>query len=447
MGSRLRQGARLAAMFAATLAPVLNGSGAAPAVNAVAGSAGSGGVVAPADPLHQEVRLLPVAPPQQVEPQTTLVWKADKHRKIRVDGPRGSRVWTASALASHDLPQAALAAYTHAASVMASADPSCQLPWTLLAGIGRVESDHGRYGGSVLASDGVSRPEIIGVPLNGHGPVAAIHDTDNGKLDGDKVWDRAVGPMQFIPSTWAWAGRDGDGDGKKNPHDIDDTALAAAAYLCSGSGSVLDDATAKAAIFRYNPSDYYVALVQAFERGYRTGIFVIPSPPAPAAEEQPRDHKKKHKAHKDRDRTADARPKKADVKKPAVKEQPAASPKPKPKPSPKPSPTPTPTPKPSPTPTPSPSAPALEGLTGTLSACGDGGWCVGDRKLDLGPDTHLAAGAAHDYDGDGNTESNAAELDGLAGTALTLQVGSGSAPAVVYVVKGLDYRFADGTLA
>jgi hypothetical protein len=400
------------------------------------------------DQLHQEVRLVPVDPPQQVEPQTTLVWKADKHRKIRVDSPRGSRVWTASALASHDLPQAALSAYQHAASVMASADPSCQLPWTLLAGIGRVESDHGRYGGSVLASDGVSRPEIIGVPLDGHGPVAAIHDTDNGKLDGDKVWDRAVGPMQFIPSTWAWAGRDGDGDKKLNPHDIDDTALAAAAYLCSGSGSMLDDASAKAAIFRYNPSDYYVALVQAFERGYRTGIFVIPSPPAPASDGAPGAEKKKHKKSGDKVPAAvKHRAKKDTAKKPVAKDQPAAAaPKPKPKPSPKPSPTPTPTPKPSPT-APSPSAPALEALTGTLSACGDGGWCIGDRKLDLGPDAHLAAPAAHDYDGDGATESNAAELEGLAGAAVTLQVGSGTTPAVVYVVKGLDYRFADGTLA
>ena len=82
------------------------------------------------------------------------------------------------------------------------ADPGCHLPWTLLAGIGRVESDHGRYGGSVLGNDGVPRPAIVGVALNGKGPVAAIHDTDNGAFDGDTVWDRAVGPMQFIPSTW-----------------------------------------------------------------------------------------------------------------------------------------------------------------------------------------------------------------------------------------------------
>ena len=39
----------------------------------------------------------------------------------------------------------------------------------------------------------------------------------HGRLDGDDTWDRAVGPMQFIPSTWAWSGRDGDGDGVAQP--------------------------------------------------------------------------------------------------------------------------------------------------------------------------------------------------------------------------------------
>jgi hypothetical protein len=349
-----------------------------------------------------------------------------------------------SSLASHDLPQAALTAYRNAAAALAQSDPSCQLPWTLLAGIGRVESDHGRYGGSVLSSDGVSRPAIIGVALNGRGPVAAIHDTDDGRLDGDKVWDRAVGPMQFIPSTWEWAGRDGVGNGKADPDDIDDTALAAAAYLCSGSGSMLDDASAKAAIFRYNPSDYYVALVQAFERGYRTGIFVIPSPAPPADEtdgpkKKHRHHRAGHKAADSGKATATAAPK----PKPAAQDDP--SPTPSPKPSPKPSPTPKPSPSPSPTPDPSPSGPVLVTLSGSLAACD--GWCVGSTKLDLGPDGQLAGTAVHDFDGDGTTESMADELTGLAGRQGSLQVAEGAGPAVVYVIDGHDYRFADGTFA
>ena len=76
----------------------------------------------------------------------------------------------------------------------------------MVAAIGQVESDHGRYGGASVLANGMTAPSIVGLPLNGRGPVAAIHDTDNGVYDGDKVWDRAVGPMQFIPTTWAgWA--------------------------------------------------------------------------------------------------------------------------------------------------------------------------------------------------------------------------------------------------
>ena len=222
--------------------------------------------------------------PQVVAEQTTisgglvLTTKADRNRKIAVKSRKGGHVWTASSLAEHDLPSAAMRAYKHAAASIDTSLPGCHLPWTLLAGIGRVESDHGRYGGSVLGNDGVPRPAIVGVALNGKGPVAAIRDSDDGAFDGDKVWDRAVGPMQFIPTTWQGAGRDGDGDGKKSPNDIDDASLAAAAYLCHAGRDLSDPSAVRSAVLSYNPSDYYVALVTAFARGYATGVFVIPSP-------------------------------------------------------------------------------------------------------------------------------------------------------------------------
>lgn len=487
MRTWLRPGARVAALVAVSLTPLLTGSGNS---TEPAFSARPPAVVQPADlslvPADNRGPFVTPTPlPQRIEPQTTLVSRADLHRKFRVDG-RG-HVWTISGLASHDLPAAALAAYKAAAATLAQTDPSCQIPWTLLAGIGRVESDHGRYGGSVLASDGVARPAIIGVALNGRGPVAAIHDTDGGRLDGDTVWDRAVGPMQFIPSTWSWAGRDGDGNGKADPNDIDDTALAAAAYLCSGSGSLLDDATAKAAIFRYNPSDYYVALVQAFERGYRTGVFVLPSPPPPPGEE----HKKSRTHHRDRDRAHT----KATATSPSAKPKPGGKDEPDPKPSkgsssspsptpstgpssgstgssssgstgstgstgsssptptqqsPTPDPTPTPTqsqtPDPTPDPTPTKEPLTIDTVTGTLAQCNGGAWCVGSRELDLGPAAHLTDQAAADYDNDGAKEVIADELAGLAGKSVTVGFGAGTAPLVVYVIEGLDYRLADGTL-
>ena len=107
------------------------------------------------------VRTLPPAQrPQVIAEQTTIVGglslktKKDRNRKIAVSSSKGSHVWTASSLAEHDLPSAAMRAYKNAASNIDAADPGCHLGWTLLAGIGRVESDHGRYGGSVLGNDG-----------------------------------------------------------------------------------------------------------------------------------------------------------------------------------------------------------------------------------------------------------------------------------------------------
>ena len=360
--------------------------------------------------------------------------------KLKFTGPKGTRVWTASAMSDHNVPAAAGRAYRSAARTMAGVDPYCQLPWTLLAGIGRVESDHGRYGGSTLAINGVSHPLIIGVQLDGKGPVAAIRDTDNGKLDGDKVWDRAVGPMQFIPSTWADAARDGDGDGVESPNDLDDAALAAAAYLCSGSGSVLGDSAMSAAIYRYNQDDYYVALVKAFERGYRTGVFIMPPPPVSAEDQRSERRKKRRAAERNRDRAASDRPKgtSSTGSGPSLKPSGGTS-----------TPAPTPSPKPSTSPAPTPTTPKLTSVTGTFESCGDPGeWCLGGTPLDLG-DVVLTDAAADDFDGSGTTGTNADEFAGLSDKLeVTLLVKlKSNGEAVVHTIDSMDYRLADGTFA
>ena len=198
-------------------------------------------------------------------------------------GARGTRsddqFFEISSTGTNDVPEAALRAYRHAETAMRLADPGCDISWTLLAAIGRVESNHGRFAGAQLGSDGVSRPEIRGPRLDGAGAFAAISDSDNGTLDRDAVWDRAVGQMQFLPQTWRSVARDGDGDGQKNPDDIDDAALGSAVYLCGAGGSLADAAGMSRAAFRYNHSDYYVGLVLDYEAGYQTGVFPLPSPP------------------------------------------------------------------------------------------------------------------------------------------------------------------------
>jgi hypothetical protein len=188
-----------------------------------------------------------------------------------------------SALASDGIPAVALLAYRNAATAVNRASVTCHLPWSLLAGIGRVESDHGRFAGAQLRTDGTSTTKIIGIALNGVG-TSLIRDTDHGRLDGDDIFDRAVGPMQFIPSTWATYGADGDGDGVKNPFDIQDATLAAAHYLCAAGGDLASTAGRVRAILAYNHSGRYVSQVLALSAMYgsgRDGIVPVTAPPIP----------------------------------------------------------------------------------------------------------------------------------------------------------------------
>src|SRR3954464_13918283 len=175
--------------------------------------------------------------------------------------------------ATSGIPSAALAAYQRAETVINAADPACHLDWQLLAAIGRVESNHGRADGNTLDDNGLATPGIYGVALNGSNSTTEIVDTDAGQYDNDSSYDRAVGPMQFIPSTWSVVGVDADGDGERNPQDIDDAALGTAVYLCSGSDDLGTDAGQRAAVYRYNHSQSYVDLVLQIMDAYEQGDF------------------------------------------------------------------------------------------------------------------------------------------------------------------------------
>jgi hypothetical protein len=192
--------------------------------------------------------------------------------------PDGAADATVAGASTSGIPSAALSAYQRAAQIIDAADTSCNVPWELIAAIGRVESNHGQYGGNTLNSDGVSVPGVFGPTLDGKNGTQAIMDTDGGQLDGDPVYDRAVGPMQFIPSTWSSVKVDADGDGQRNPQDIDDASLASAVYLCSGTDDLSTRAGQQAAVFRYNHSQAYVDLVLRIMEAYSQGDYTaIPS--------------------------------------------------------------------------------------------------------------------------------------------------------------------------
>lgn len=176
-------------------------------------------------------------------------------------GPHASPDWVAQVADRTGIPDRALAGYGSAALRLTAEQPSCGLGWTTLAAIGAVESVHGTHGGTHVGPDGRTITPIIGIALDGRDGVAAIADTDDGILDGDTRWDRAVGPMQFIPSTWERWAADGNGDGIADPHVIDDVALAAGRYLCAAGGDLSRGADWRRAVLTYNRSAEYAARV------------------------------------------------------------------------------------------------------------------------------------------------------------------------------------------
>lgn len=187
------------------------------------------------------------------------------------DRPAVDPAWLRRTAAKAGIPEVALRAY---ASAQLSGVGGCDVGWTTLAGIGWVESHHGTIGGRALEADGRSQPPIIGPALDGTRGFKALRSTpESAAWHGDARWEHAVGPMQFLRSSWDRWGADGDGDGVADPLDLDDAAAATARYLCADGHDLATGAGWSAAIYSYNHSDVYVRDVYAAASAYaqRTG--------------------------------------------------------------------------------------------------------------------------------------------------------------------------------
>ncbi len=149
----------------------------------------------------------------------------------------GAGQWSAPSSAAKGIPSVAYEAYVKAGQKYG-------IDWAYLAAVGEQESNHGRAYGNKLDAKGVARPGIFGPPT---------------------PYGKAMGPMQFIPSTWASSGKDGNGDGRKDPQNIWDAAFAAASYL-RNSGA---PANWQKALFAYNHAQWYVDQVTAKAQKYR----------------------------------------------------------------------------------------------------------------------------------------------------------------------------------
>ncbi len=175
---------------------------------------------------------------------------------------RPDDAWVRRIAAATGIPARALAAYAGAAVAKHDQMPQCGIGWNTLAAIGKVESDHGRHGGSRIGADGTVTPPIYGVRIG--------TDTDAGAVDGTAAFDRAAGPMQFIPEAWNNWATDANGDGIADVQNIDDAAMATANYLCRVSSAMTTPEGWRAAIAGYNSAPSYAVAVASAANGYAT---------------------------------------------------------------------------------------------------------------------------------------------------------------------------------
>lgn len=180
-------------------------------------------------------------------------------------------------------------AYVSAERQVAATHPDCRIRWQALAGVSRVESNHGRFRGGHVEVNGRVTVVILGPVLNGKvEDIAEVVDTDGGALDGNAKFERAVGPMQFLPQTWQSFGADGNGDGVVDVHNLYDATLAAARYLCYRRSSLDDEAQLRRALLTYNQSGVYADTVRSWAHDYDE-YQVPPVPPELIDGEPPAD--------------------------------------------------------------------------------------------------------------------------------------------------------------
>ena len=133
-------------------------------------------------------------------------------------------------------------------TVYLAAAPTCPgLPWAVLAGIGRVESDHGQS------------------------TAPGVHSGAN--------YAGAEGPMQFEPATFARYAVNADRPAPLTPYDPADAIYTAAAMLCANGATSGTSTGIRQAIYAYNHAQWYVTDVLAWAARYTVPPPAKPPPP------------------------------------------------------------------------------------------------------------------------------------------------------------------------
>jgi hypothetical protein len=198
---------------------------------------------------------------------------------VPVDGAtRGPKTMKTGRIgAVNGIPRGVFPAYRSAAISLGRVRPGCGLTWPLLAGVGKVESGHAA-GGRVNRT-GTTRGLILGPALDGSPGLGKVRDTDKGRLDKDRVWDRPVGPMQMVPSVWRKYSVDGNGDDVRSPNNMYDATAAVGVFLCGQNEDLRNPRDLVRALLRYDHSRDFVATVLRWMRVYSRSVVITPNRP------------------------------------------------------------------------------------------------------------------------------------------------------------------------
>lgn len=158
------------------------------------------------------------------------------------------------------IPEIVLDAYRYAAAYLGQISPSCGISWPDIAAIGEMESGQATYGGTRLAANGDTYPPILGPPLDGSAGNALLVNPGV-MFDGGGPFERAIGPMQMLPSSWESIAGALPAGLPDDPSNIFSAATGAALYLCNAAGQQGMNTIAglESAYSSYNHSASYAA--------------------------------------------------------------------------------------------------------------------------------------------------------------------------------------------
>jgi lysophospholipase L1-like esterase len=213
------------------------------------------------------------------------------------------------ALAALGIPEHAARAYVQAIARVGTIESGCAIDVAYLAGFGFMESGHGTVAVDLDTgtSDGPGRkspvswdpltgestPAILGTLLDGSGAGGnttpypnTLAPTERAFYRQREPYLRAVGPTQFLPSTWEGvrAVADANDDGVGDPFNYYDGALATAVKTCRDGQGLGSEAAQRRAALAYNGAGWYADGVLSKAAEYRAGLAAmgLGDPDAPA---------------------------------------------------------------------------------------------------------------------------------------------------------------------